>query len=70
MKEVVNLFMEENDLMALEKLYEITNDKLVKILIKWYSEYAEEIEECFTNEFDMYDDIMQYIWEKYELNKK
>ena len=70
MKEVVNLFMEENDLMALEKLYEITNDKLVKILIKWHSEYTEEIEECFTNEFDMYDDIMQYVWEKYELNKK
>ena len=69
MEEVVNLF-KENDLAALKKMYEITNDKLIKILISWYNEFEEIEERAETNEFYMYNDIMKYICEEYGLNKK
>lgn len=70
MEKVVDLFMQENDLKALKLLYKITEDKLIKILISWYEDYEEISQAEESNEFYMYDDIMQYIWEKYELNKK
>lgn len=67
--DVVDLFMEENDKKALEKLYELTNDKLVKLLIDWNAEYEEFIEEPGTYAGDMYEDVMSYIWDKYNLNE-
>ena len=70
MEKVVDLFMQEDDLKALNLLYKITEDKLIKILIKWYNEFEEISQAEQSNEYYMYDDIMQYIWEKYELNKK
>ena len=70
MEKVVDLFMQENDLKALKLLYKITKDKLIKILISWYEDYEEISQAEESNEFYMYDDVMQYIWEKYELNKK
>lgn len=69
LEDIVSLFMEENDRQALEKLYEITNDKLVKILIDWNTEYEEFIGEPYTYAGDMYEDIMSYIWDKYNLNE-
>lgn len=51
-------------------MYEITNDKLIKILISWYNEFEEIEERAETNEFYMYNDIMKYICEEYGLNKK
>lgn len=66
MEEVAKLFMEENDIKALKKLYELTQDKIIQILINWKEDY-EEIEYTDTNEFMMYDDIINYIFEKYNL---
>ena len=43
MEEVTRLFMEENDIKALKKLYELTQDKIIQILINWKENY-EEIE--------------------------
>ena len=61
--------MEENDEEALKKLYEITNDELVKILIEWHQEYNEFIGEPNTYAGSMYSDIMSCIWDKYKLNE-
>lgn len=66
MEEVAKLFMEENDIKALKKLYELTQDKIIQILINWKEDY-EEMEYTDTNEFMMYDDIINYIFEKYNL---
>ncbi len=67
--DIVSLFMDENDRQALEKLYELTNDKLVEILMNWNKEYEEFIGEPGTYVGDMYEDIMSYIWDKYKLNE-
>lgn len=69
LNDVVILFMEENDKKALEKLYGITNDKLVKILIEWNNDYQEFIGEPSTYAGDMYKDVMGYVWDKYNLNE-
>lgn len=66
MEEVSRLFMEENDIKALKKLYKLTQDKVVKILINWKENY-EELEYTDTNEFMLYDDMINYIFEKYNL---
>ena len=66
---VVKLFMDESDLRALNLLYKLTKDPLVKILINWYKDY-EIIEDAGeTNEYYMYDDIIQYIFKKYKLEE-
>ena len=66
MEEVAKLFMEENDIKALKKLYELTQDKIIQILINWKEDY-EEMEYTDTKEIMMYDDIINYIFEKYNL---
>lgn len=67
--EIVELFMNEDDKSALEKLYEMTKDKLVKILLDWKEEYELTIDENYTDSSGMYNDIMEYVWEKYHLNE-
>lgn len=42
---VVDLFMNDGDDEALNNLYELTNDKLVKILIDWRNEYNMMLQE-------------------------
>ena len=69
LENIVDLFMEENDKQALNKLYELTNDKLVKLLIDWNVEYEEFIGEIGTYAGDMYEDVMNYVWDKYNLNE-
>lgn len=69
LEDVVKLFMEENDRQALEKLYEVTNDKLVNILLGWNKEYNEFIGETNTYAGSMYEDIMSYVWDKYKLHE-
>ncbi len=66
-KEVIKLFMEEDDKKALKKMYKYTKDKLIKILLRWKVEYEIELEYGQTNEFYMYDDIVSYLWKKYKL---
>ena len=67
--EVVNLFMQENDKKALKKLYRITNDLIVKILLDWREEYEIELQNPNSYQSYMYDDIMSYVWDKYKLNE-
>lgn len=69
MLEVVRLFMDENDAEALNKLYDITGDKLVKILLDWREEYDTFVDDYMTYVGSMYNDVMEYVWEKYELDK-
>ena len=69
LKKVVDLFMKEKDEKALQELYEITNDKIVKILLDWNKEYEVELEEPYTYSSSMYADIMDYVWDKYKLNE-
>ena len=69
LENIVDLFMEENDKQALNKLYELTNDKLVKLLIDWNVEYEGFIGETGTYAGDMYEDVMNYVWDKYNLNE-
>lgn len=67
-KEVVNLFMNENDNAALEKLYEITHDKLVEILMNWKHDYQDSLYYAESDSSIMYNDIIEYVFEKYELD--
>ena len=53
-KEVIKLFMEEDDKKALKKMYKYTKDKLIKILLRWKVEYEMELEYGQTNEFYMF----------------
>lgn len=69
LKKVLELFMGKKDLKALELLYKITNDELIKILINWYKEFEEIENEEETNEYFMYDDLIQYVFKKYKLEK-
>ena len=57
--DVVNLFMEKGDKPALKKLYEITNDNLVKQLIDLYSRKE--------NNTEKYEKLMELVWNKYNL---
>ena len=69
MEEVAKLFMEESDKKALEKLYNITKDDIVRIALDWCNSYVVELDEVNTNEFYMYDDIINYIWKKYKIGE-
>lgn len=68
MQEVCRLFTYDSDEKALELLYEITKDKLCKIALDWILEYGEIITSSYeTNEWYMYDDIINYLWKKYNI---
>lgn len=70
MEEVVEAFMNRGDEEGLQKLYEITKDELVDILLSWYNTYDRIKESCESNEFYMYDDLFQYVWNKYNLGEE
>lgn len=67
--EIVELFMDENDKVALEELYKVTNDKLILTILEWKKEYYFEIEDYNTSASTIYSDVMEYIWDKYQLNE-
>ena len=67
MYKVAQLFMEDNDEKALQLLYEITKDNLCNILINWKKEYNEYFQDSSTNEFYMYEDLISYLWDKYNI---
>lgn len=54
----------EDDREGLKALYEETKDELCQIALNWL-ENIYEIEYLDTNEYSMYDDIISYLWEKY-----
>lgn len=66
--EVNRLFMEENDMEALKKLYEITGDHIVHILINWREEYETLVDDYMNYVGSMYNDVMEYVWDKYQLS--
>lgn len=66
---IVNLFMNENDEKGLKKLYDMTKDKLVKLLIDWREEYEEMIDETDTYAGNMYQDVFDLVWDKYKLSE-
>ncbi len=68
MLEVNRLFMEENDTEALKKLYEITGDTLINILINWREEYETLVDDYMNYVGSMYNDVMEYVWDKYQLS--
>lgn len=64
---IVELFMNLNDKEALEELYKVTQDDIVKILLNWKKEYEVELQCCDSCQSSMYEDIMEYVWKKYNL---
>lgn len=69
MREIARIFMEEQDKKALEMLYNLTRDEIVEIALSWCDEYKEQLDNVYSNELSMYNEIIEYIWEKYEIGK-
>lgn len=63
-EKVNDLFMEENDIDALELLYELTHDTIVKMALDWKKEY-ETIGCTYSDANYMYNDIISYLYDKY-----
>lgn len=69
MKEVNRLFMEENDKKALTLLYELTKDEVVKVALNWYKEYELKLDNAYSNELYMYNDIISALYKKYNIGE-
>lgn len=69
MKEVNRLFMEENDEKALTLLYELTKDEVVKVTLNWCKEYELELDNVYSNELYMYNDIISALYKKYNIGE-
>lgn len=69
MKEVNRLFMEENDEKALTLLYELTKDEVVKVALNWCKEYELELDNAYSNELYMYNDIISALYKKYNIGE-
>lgn len=69
MKEVNRLFMEENDKKALTLLYELTKDEIVKVVLDWCDEYEMELQNNYSNELYMYNDIISALYKKYNIGE-
>ena len=63
MKKVFEIFMED-DREGLKALYDETKDEFCQLALNWL-ENIYEIRYVNTNEYSMYDDIISYLWEKY-----
>lgn len=69
MEEVNRLFMEENDEKALTLLYELTKDEVVKVALNWCKEYELELDNTYSNELYMYNDIIGALYKKYNIGE-
>lgn len=69
MEEVNRLFMEENDKKALTLLYELTKDEVVKVALNWCKEYELELDNVYSNELYMYNDIIGALYKKYNIGE-
>lgn len=69
MEEVNRLFMEENDEKALTLLYELTKDEVVKVALNWCKEYKLELDNVYSNELYMYNDIISALYKKYNIGE-
>lgn len=70
MQEVYKLFMEDGDEKALKLLYDITEDELCNILLRWHKDYVDKFKDIHTNEWEMYADVITYLWHKYDIDGK
>lgn len=61
---IAELFMEEGDEKALAELYNTTKDEIVMIALKWRKDKGEWKSDYADS---MYEDIMSFIWDKYNL---
>lgn len=66
MDNVVNVFMECGEKEGLEELYKITNNEIIRICIGWLEDRTEWNSDYANS---MYEDIMNFIWDKYNLKK-
>ena len=66
-KKIIDLFMQEDDEKALKKLYDFTNDSLILVLLKWKKLYVLELDEVYSPQFEMYQDMIEYVFNKYKL---
>ena len=66
-KKIIDLFMKEDDEEALKKLYDFTNDSLILVLLKWKKLYVLELDEVYSPQFEMYQDMIEYVFNKYKL---
>lgn len=66
MKKVCKIFMKD-DKRGLKELYKITNDELCNIALGWLDKYTEIESGNINNEWEMYDDIISYLWKKYNI---
>lgn len=66
-KEIIKLFNEERDSEALNKLFDLTQDKMIIPLLKLYDEFEDEIKDYTTYIGEIYRDFIDYVWEKYNL---
>ena len=66
-KKIIDLFMQEDDEGALKKLYDFTNDSLILVLLKWKKLYVLELDEVYSPQFEMYEDMIEYVFNKYKL---
>lgn len=67
-KKIMEHFMNDTDLEGLQELYNQTKDELVQILINWKKDYQDELEDVYTVAYSMYDDILDYLFKKYDLD--
>ena len=66
-KKIIEIFMQEGDEEALKKLYDFTNDSLILVLLKWKKLYVLELDEVYSPQFEMYEDMIEYVFNKYKL---
>lgn len=67
-KKIIKLFMEKSDKKALITLYRITREPLARTLLIWRDRYSEILNKEQGNQLEMYEDIISYIFHKYNLN--
>lgn len=67
-KKIMEHFMNNTDLQGLQELYNQTKDELVQILINWKEYYQDELEDVYTTGYSMYDDVLDYLFKKYDLD--
>ena len=68
-KKIIKLFDNEKDGEALNKLFDLTQDKIVKILIRLYDEYEDLIKDYTTYMSEIYSDLIEHVWEKYDFSE-
>lgn len=62
-QKICDLFNEVGDKEALQRLHELTEDKIVDIALNWLDVYESKLAITYSHESAMYQDIIEYIYE-------